>query len=546
MTRLGRTFINRPKLTGVFAGLTTVAVMMVMAWTGLAFDAQRELHKQTAALLDVWLANIDRGNQLYAQLEKLSGADCGPAHLKKLNTLVFKDNHITNIWFFPDGGTRAACSSSFGRFDPPHDFGPPEKAVLFRDGRETWYRVPFSHAVGVDRVTLIKKGRYGVSFFQTGNLATAEDDLFYVSEKADPYSVRYLANGNSGLLTHYGNSFGPAFGHVYAQACGPGDIRLCYLTMIPASRVLQDNGLLLSIFAIFSLITGYLVCQRVSRTIRLHNSPAGRIRRAIRNGGKGFEPHFQPIVTLATMKCDGCEVLARFEDAQGKLFPDEFISIIQDQNLTWEFTEIIIQKALENLIPLLAGRPGFKVGVNFFQADLDDEQIQTVIQSPVFQTATDAQISLNCEILETGIGTGTSIAKSLEYLRSIGCLISIDDFGTGYSNLAQIKALNPDLVKIDKMFVDDLGSSLESTRVAIIHAILDIADAHGMRVCAEGVETFEQLTSLRNRKVDYAQGYYFAKPMPIRDFSLYLLEQSLKEKMPADGRLPKLTPVQNT
>ncbi|MCK7611618.1 EAL domain-containing protein [Roseibium sediminicola] len=528
---------------GALAGLTTIAVMMLMAWAGVTFDARRDLEKQTGALLDVWLANIDRGNQLYADLEALPQDDCGSAHLNKLNTLVFKDNHITNIWFFPDGGWRAACSSSFGRFEPAHDFGPPEKANLFKDGRQTWYRVPFDRAEGVDKVTVIKKGRYGVSFFLTGNLATAADDLFFVSNVNAPYEEIYHANGNSELLAQFSSSFGPVFGHVYAHVCGPGETRLCYLTMIPASRVLAENGLLLAIFAAFSLVTGFLVCQRVRRAVRMNNSPAGRVRRAIRNGGKGFEPHFQPIVTLETMKCEGCEVLARFEDAQGKLFPDEFITIIQDQNLTWEFTEIIIAKALKQLIPLLAGRPGFKVGVNFFQADLDDEQIQTVIQSPVFRTATDAQISLNCEILETGIGTGTSIAKSLEYLRSIGCRIAIDDFGTGYSNLAQIKALNPDVVKIDKMFIDDLSTTPDSARGTFFNAILGIADAHAMKVCAEGVETFEQLASLRNREVDYAQGYYFAKPMPIRDFSLYLLEQTLKDKMPTKGRLPKLSPV---
>lgn len=517
--------------------------MMLMAWAGLTFDARRDLEEQTGALLDVWLANIDRGNQLYDDLEALPQDDCGSAHLNKLNTLVFNDNHITNIWFFPDGGWQAACSSSFGRFEPAHDFGPPEKANLFKDGRQTWYRVPFDRVEGVDKVTLIKKGRYGVSFFLTGNLATAEDDLFFVSNVNAPYDEIYHANGNSELLTEYSKSFGPVFGHVYAHVCGPGETRLCYLTMIPASRVLAENSLLLGIFAAFSLVTGFLVCQRVRRAVRMNNSPAGRVRRAIHNGGKGFEPHFQPIVTLETMKCEGCEVLARFEDAQGKLFPDEFITIIQDQNLTWEFTEIIIAKALRQLIPLLAGRPGFKVGVNFFQADLDDEQIQTVIQSPVFRTATDAQISLNCEILETGIGTGTSIAKSLEYLRSIGCRIAIDDFGTGYSNLAQIKALNPDVVKIDKMFIDDLSTTPDSARGTFFNAILGIADAHAMKVCAEGVETFEQLASLRNRDVDYAQGYYFAKPMPIRDFSLYLLEQTLKDKMPTKGRLPKLSPV---
>jgi len=543
MARFGRTLLNRPLLTGSLAGLLTIAAMMLMAWAGLAFDARRDLEKQTTALLDVWLANIDRGNQLYAQLEAMPEADCGDAHLNRLNTLVFKENHITNVWFFPEGDTRAACASSFGRFEPAHDFDPPEEANLFTDGRETWYRVPFNRAEGVETVTLVKKGRYAVSFYQTGNLAAAEKDLFFVSRADTPFTELYHARGSSDLLARYRDSFGPVFGHVYAQACGPGQVRLCYLTMFSADRVLKENGLLLGIFAAFSLVTGFLVCQRVSRTVRQRNSPAGRVRRAILAGGKGFEPHFQPIVTLATMKCEGCEVLARFEDGQGKLFPDEFITIIQDQNLTWEFTEIIIAKALKQLIPLLAGRPGFKVGVNFFQADLDDEQIQTVIQSPVFRTATEAQISLSCEILETGIGTGTSIAKSLEYLRSIGCRIAIDDFGTGYSNLAQIKALNPEVVKIDKMFIDDISATSDSARGTFFNAILGIADAHAMKVCAEGVETFEQLTSLRNRDVDYAQGYYFAKPMPIRDFSLYLLEQTLKDKMPLEGRLPKLSPV---
>lgn len=543
MARPGSTLLKRPLLTGAIAGLSTVAVMMLMAWSGLAFDAQRDLQKKTAALLDVWIANIERGKELYIQLEALPYQDCSDAHLTVLDTLVYKDNHITNIWFFPAGDTSAACSSSFGRFEPFHDFGPPHKANLFDDGRDTWYEVPFNRVESIGSVTLMKKDRYGVSFFRTGRLATAEDGLLFVSSADAPYRELFHAEGNSDLLDQFQGSFGPVFGHAYAHACGPGDVRLCYLTMIPAGRVLRENGLLLSIFTAFSLVTGFLVCQRVRRAVRMRNSPAGRIRRAIRNDGKGFEPHFQPIITLETMKCEGCEVLARFEDAHGKLFPDEFITIIQDQNLTWEFTEIIIAKALKDLIPLLAGRPGFKVGVNFFQADLDDEQIQTVIQSPVFKTATDAQIFLNCEILETGIGTGTSIAKSLEYLRSIGCQISIDDFGTGYSNLAQIKALNPDVVKIDKMFIDDLGTTTESARGTFFHAILGIADAHAMKVCAEGVETFDQLSSLRNRNVDYAQGYYFAKPMPIRDFSLYLLEQTLKEKMPAEGRLPRLSPA---
>lgn len=543
MARHGKTPPSRPKLTGALAGVTTVAVMLVIAWTGVALDGRKDLQKQTADLLQVWLENIERGNRLYSELEQIPNADCSDTHLKTLSTLVFNDNQITNIWFFPDGGTRTACSASFGRFEPAHDFGPPEKAQLFRDGRETWYRVPFSLAQDVRQVTLIKKGRYGVSFYQTGNLATAEEDLFYVSSAQEPYRELFHANGNSDLLGQYRDSSGPVFGDVYAQACGEGEIRLCYLTMIPAERVFRQNVSLLGIFTVFSLITGLLVFLRVKRIVRERNSAEGRVRRAILNGGKGFEPYFQPIISLGSMKCEGCEVLARFEDAHGKLFPDQFINIIQAQNLTWEFTEIIIAKALKDLKPLLAGRPGFKVSVNFFQADLEDSQLEAVRRSPVFATATEAGLSLCCEILETGIRSGTSIARTLEYLRGIGCQIAIDDFGTGYSNLAQIKALKPDLVKIDKMFVDDLGSSTDSARGAFVQAILGIAAAHGMKVCAEGVETMEQLASLRNRDVDYAQGYFFAKPMAIRDFSLYLLEQTLRTSLPENGRLAILAPA---
>jgi sensor c-di-GMP phosphodiesterase-like protein len=543
MARHGKPPTSRPRLTGALAGLATVAVMLTIAWTGVALDGRKDLQKQTADLLQIWLGNIERGNTLYGELETIPHSDCSDAHLKTLTTLVFNDNHITNIWFFPDGGTKTACSASFGRFEPFYDFGPPEKAQLFKDGRETWYRVPFTLAENVGHVTLIKKGRYAVSFFQTGNLAAAEDDLLYVASVHEPYKEQFHANGNSDLLRQYSESVGPVIGNVYAQACGEGEIQLCYLTMIPATRILRQNMILLGIFTLFSLVTGLLVFQRVNRIVRERNSPEGRVRRAILNGGKGFEPFFQPIVTLGTMKCEGCEVLARFEDAHGKLFPDEFVSIIQTQDLTWEFTEIIIAKALKDLKPLLAGRPGFKVSVNFFQADLEDEQLQTVIQSPVFATATQAGISLCCEILETGIRSGTSIARALEYLRSIGCQIAIDDFGTGYSNLAQIKALKPDLVKIDKMFIDDLGSVTDSARGAFVQAILGIAAAHGMKVCAEGVETMEQLASLRNRDVDYAQGYFFAKPMPIRDFSLYLLEQTLRTKVPETGRPAMLMPA---
>ncbi|WP_428671009.1 EAL domain-containing protein [Roseibium sp.] len=525
------------------AGLSTVLVMLFVAWAGVALETRRVLDAKTASLLSVWLGYVARTHTFYDSLEAITETDCGGAHLRQLNTLIYNDRQIINVWFFPDGGTKTSCSTSFGRLPVPHDFGPPLNAKLFTDGREAWYRVPFEAVDTVDRVTIIKKGRYGLTFAPTGGLKEAGSEQFFASSPNTPFSALYHFNGDDGLLEKYRENWGPVFGDTYGLACGPGDPRLCYLTMIPIEQVFRQTLPLLGLFGLFSVFAAFLVYQRVNRAVLEGRSARGRVRRAIAKGGAGFEPYYQPILTLDGMTCAGCEVLARFQDSCGKLMPDEFIGLIQDQNLTWEFTEIIISRALDDLRPVLASRPGFKVSVNFFQADLDDTQIQALVQSPVFTAANEAGISLCCEILETGIGKGTSIAKSLAYLRGIGCQIAIDDFGTGYSNLAQIYALKPDLLKIDKMFIEDLSTSADSARSAFLHAILDIADAHDLKVCAEGVETIEQLSSLKEQKVEFAQGFYFAKPMPLGDFARYLEEQAQKQELPEDGKIIKLSPA---
>ncbi|SMP36948.1 sensor c-di-GMP phosphodiesterase, contains CSS-motif sensor and EAL domain [Roseibium denhamense] len=520
-----------------------MALMMLVAWTVISVQGKATLKSQTTELLNKWVQSLEDGDRLYAQLESIRPADCGPDHLRRLNTIVFHENSISNIWYFGAETTHAQCSSVFGAFDPPIDLGDPTRGLFSTDDRVTWYNRPISAIEGLYTLTVVKKGSYGVSFTRTGNLAVAEDDQFYVADPGDPDKIRSQASGNPDLLTAYKNDFGPMVGNIYARACSDGSISLCYLTMISSVTVLWENKWPLTIFFLFSCITGFLVSQRVNRIVHKMRSPAGRIRRAVARGGAGFVPYYQPIMTLEAMECQGCEVLARFEDEYGKLYPDQFIATIQELGLTWEFTEIIIKKALKDLSPLLAGRPGFKVAVNFFQADLEDDRIQTVIGSPVFKLAADAKISLSCEILETGIRAGTSIAKSLEYLRSIGCSIAIDDFGTGYSNLAQVKALKPDLIKIDKMFIDDLTHNSDTARSAFINVILDLASAQGISVCAEGIETMEQLAALRNRSVDFGQGYFFAKPMPIQDFSLYLLEKAMKRRIPETERLGKLFPL---
>jgi EAL domain-containing protein (putative c-di-GMP-specific phosphodiesterase class I) len=119
-------------------------------------------------------------------------------------------------------------------------------------------------------------------------------------------------------------------------------------------------------------------------------------------------------------------------------------------------------------------------------------------------------------------------SKVLHQLRAIGTRLSIDDFGTGYSSLAYLRGFPVDELKIDRSFIANLDSDpYDATLVA---AVIAIGDALGLRVVAEGVETAEELASVRDLRCQYAQGYLFARPCSFDDYMEYL-----KDGRPAHG-----------
>ncbi|MNP60078.1 putative cyclic-di-GMP phosphodiesterase AdrB [compost metagenome] len=90
--------------------------------------------------------------------------------------------------------------------------------------------------------------------------------------------------------------------------------------------------------------------------------------------------------------------------------------------------------------------------------------------------------------------------------------MALDDFGTGYSNLSYISALNPEFIKIDKMFVSQIGVS-DDTR--LVDSLITLAKNMHLKIIAEGVETQAQADYLRAKQIDFLQGFYFCKPMPV-------------------------------
>ena len=129
---------------------------------------------------------------------------------------------------------------------------------------------------------------------------------------------------------------------------------------------------------------------------------------------------------------------------------------------------------------------------------------------------------IDLEITESAtIEAGIDIIEIMNKMKALGFLISIDDFGTGYSSLSAIQDMPADILKIDKSFVDRIGKNEKN----IIDYILNIAKELNLKTIAEGVETEQQRDYLYEKGCDIIQGYYYAKPMPEKEFEEYMKKE---------------------
>ena len=161
--------------------------------------------------------------------------------------------------------------------------------------------------------------------------------------------------------------------------------------------------------------------------------------------------------------------------------------------------------------------------VNLSARQIDDPQIVATIEEILDRTGL-APHHLTLEITESALMKDAATALVvLRALKDIGVLLAIDDFGTGYSSLSYLQRFPLDVLKVDRMFVEELGRDAGGDE--IVSAVITLAHALGLEVVAEGVETTQQLDILRGLDCDFAQGFLFSRPVPASELrSLYGLQ----------------------
>ncbi|ADO84568.1 GGDEF domain-containing phosphodiesterase [Ilyobacter polytropus] len=225
---------------------------------------------------------------------------------------------------------------------------------------------------------------------------------------------------------------------------------------------------------------------------------------------------YHPKINLRSGEVEGIEALIRWNHAErGFIAPDNFIPHIEKTSMINKVTEWVLKTSFSEIKNMESENIDVNVSVNIPLKILENPIIVRYLKS--YKKKQLPLQKLELEILERDNVEDFEItASAVKTLKKMGISFSLDDYGTGYSTLSYMQNLPFDKIKIDRMFIKDIETN-GNTR-EIVRSTIGIVHILGMEVVAEGVETKETVEILKNMGCDYAQGYYYTKPLAYREF----------------------------
>jgi EAL domain-containing protein (putative c-di-GMP-specific phosphodiesterase class I) len=237
---------------------------------------------------------------------------------------------------------------------------------------------------------------------------------------------------------------------------------------------------------------------------------------------------YQPIVSLQTGALSGVEALLRWEHPDyGAILPAEFIPVAEDTGLSVTLGEWVLRQGCAQMA---AWKRRFLTAPGLISVNLSPKQFsQPALIETVRKVLGDTQLFPGALQLEVTEGACTldvgSARQRMQAIKSLGVRLAMDDFGTGFSSLSSLHQFPVDVLKIDRSFVARVDEAKDIA--SLVHAAALLARNLGMATVAEGIERQSQVLALQELRCEYAQGYFFGKPMSAPE-----LEQILHQGFP--------------
>lgn len=271
----------------------------------------------------------------------------------------------------------------------------------------------------------------------------------------------------------------------------------------------REDLLFALLFGVICGISSAVVCYYLSMA---RANPRKEILTAIKQDQ--FYVVYQPVVDANDLKMTGVEVLMRWRHpGAGEISPDAFINFAEAQKLIVPLTLHLFDLILRDA-PMLKKRlpPGAKLGINIAPGHLHAESFKEDMRKFAASLPPN-HFQVVLEITERNMLQHSEAARLFDWLHHEGFEVAIDDFGTGHSALIYLERFSMDYLKIDRGFVNTIG--METVTSPVLDAVITLARRLNMVTVAEGVETAEQAKWLREHGVNFLQGYWISRPMPL-------------------------------
>ncbi len=482
-----------------------VVTMAYLSWERALDKERTHLEEYSRRALKNISLSLQQGRDVIVSMESWRGAPCSEEHVHLMRQVTVNTRSVEEIGYFEPGqpGCTSWGSSSVlsGSGQTPYT----DEAGFHINVKLTPY------ASGLDPVTLLRRGPYSVLINSGRLIDIILDDgmqlgIFY---KGQLVNVSPGAGGEN--ISRYFSNEEPSSDYLHASADQDG---WSAVVAEPTSSVdTTFYGELVWMLPI-GIGMGCVVIFLVVSIMRNRLSPAAEMEIAIRQ--REFIVHYQPIIDSATGRCIGAEALVRWIRPDGSMVsPEQFIPLAEQTGLILPITDLVINAVVTDMAQALERDRSLHVSINICAQDLMSGRFLTTLQTCLARTGIhNDQVWI--EATERGFIDADSANDTLRKARQLGFTIAIDDFGTGYSSLQYLERMPVNLLKIDKSFVDTINKDAASSLV--IGHIIDMAKTLGLKIVAEGVEHTYQADYLRQRNVEYFQGWLYSKALPADDF----------------------------
>jgi predicted signal transduction protein with EAL and GGDEF domain len=254
--------------------------------------------------------------------------------------------------------------------------------------------------------------------------------------------------------------------------------------------------------------------KSISTRAAKHLSLEADLHRALER--QEFTLHYQPRLALDDLRVEAVEALLRWSHPQrGFVPPDEFIPLAEQNGLIVEIGDWVLREACAQARRWHdAGVSSWQVAVNVSGVQFRDGTLVRRVSSAIGAAGIDARM-IELEFTEGAlIEYSSAVSKAVKRLKDLGVATALDDFGTGYSSMSYLRHFPIDTLKIDRIFVRDIGSK-SAGNAPLVDAIIAMAKSLGLATVAEGVETEAQWQYLRNREANQVQGFLFCRPLAV-------------------------------